>query len=172
MVGVFAAQIVDVQRHAGVIDEALKELASEVDIEITDAGTSVVDKVMQPRTTGEIDHYPRQRLVERHVGMAIATQTALVTDRLGKSLAEGDTDILDRVVVIDVGIAFAMDIQIDQTVTDDLVEHVIKERNAGIEPALTGAIKIDADRDLRFERVAFDFSLAHGSHFRRNGEWS
>ena len=50
--GVFAAQVVDMQGDTGVIDETLEELTREVDIEVTDARASVIDEVVQTRTAG------------------------------------------------------------------------------------------------------------------------
>ena len=41
MVGVVAAQVVDVQRDAGVIDQALEEFAHQVDIELADHARGV-----------------------------------------------------------------------------------------------------------------------------------
>ena len=38
MVGVAAAQAVDVQRHQRVIDETLEELAQQIDVELADPG--------------------------------------------------------------------------------------------------------------------------------------
>jgi hypothetical protein len=36
MVGVVAAQVVDVHRHQGVVDQALEELIDQIDIELAD----------------------------------------------------------------------------------------------------------------------------------------
>ena len=38
----------------------------------------------QARAAGEVDHHARQRLVERHVGVAVAAEALLVADRLGR----------------------------------------------------------------------------------------
>jgi hypothetical protein len=42
-------------------------------------------------------------------------------------LAQGDADILDGVMGVDVQIAPRFDFQIDQAVAGDLIEHVIEE---------------------------------------------
>src|SRR5690606_22272430 len=57
LVGVVATQVVDVHRDARVIDEALEEFAREIDVEIADAGTGVIDEVMQPWAAGKIHHH-------------------------------------------------------------------------------------------------------------------
>jgi hypothetical protein len=96
--------------------------------------------------------------------VAVAAQALLVAERLGEGLAQGDADVLDGVVVVDVRVALAVNVEVDQAVADDLVEHVIEEGHAGIELALPAAIEIDAHGDLGFEGVACDFCLPHGGY--------
>src|SRR5690606_40331009 len=83
----------------------------------------------------------------------------LVADGLGERLAQGDADILDGVVVVDVHVALALDVQIDQPVAGDLVEHVLEEGHADGEVRLAGAIEIDRRLDAGFQGVAFDERL-------------
>jgi hypothetical protein len=63
-------------------------------------------------------------------------------------------------VIVNMQIAFGGNIQIDQTVARDLVEHMVEKRYAGRELRLTIAIQIDADGDLCFEGIAGDGGLA------------
>ena len=42
----------------------------------------------EERAAGEIDDHARERLVQRHVGVAEAADAALVAERLGEGLAE------------------------------------------------------------------------------------
>ena len=60
----------------------------------------------------------------------------------------------------------ALDLQVDQAVAGHLVEHVVEEADAGGERGLAGAVQVELDADLRLERVADDFNLAHGRTFR------
>jgi hypothetical protein len=69
VVRVQPAQVVDVQRHRGVVHEALEELAAEVDVELADARARERHVELEPRAARQIDHHARQRLVERHVGV-------------------------------------------------------------------------------------------------------
>ena len=162
VVRIDAAQVVDVQRHPGVIDEAPEKFQEQVDIEFTDARTGVIDVIFQPRPAGQIDHHARQRFVERHIGMAVATYALLVAERLREGLAEGNARVFHRVVRIDVQIALGLDIQVDQTVTRNLIQHVIEKRHAGGERADAGAVEIEADRDLGFQGIAGNLGGAHG----------
>ena len=128
VMGVVAAQVVDVQRHLRMVDEALEELVRQVDVELADHRAGERHVPFEARSAGEIHHHARQRLVERHVGMAVAADASLVADRCCHRLAESDADVLDRVMGVDVQVALGLDRQVDRAVAGDLVEHVIEER--------------------------------------------
>ena len=83
--------------------------------------------VVEPRAAGEIDHHARQRLVERHVGVAEAAHARLVADRPGDGLSQRDADVLDGVVRIDVQVALGFDLEVEHAVARHLVEHVLEE---------------------------------------------
>ena len=121
---------------------------------------------MQPGATRKIDHHARQRLVQRHVGVAVAAQAPLVTHRLGKRLAERDAHIFHRVVAIDVQIALGLDVEVDQAVARNLIEHVIEEADAGGQAGNTVAVEVDAHRNLRLSGVALDGGHAVGGRGR------
>src|SRR3546814_14057241 len=93
MVRVFAAQIVDMQRDQGVIDEALEKLASQVHIELADVRARERNMVVQAWTAGKIDDDARQCFVQRHIRMAVAAQSGLVAHGCGKSLAQGNAHV-------------------------------------------------------------------------------
>ena len=77
VVRVLAAQVVDVQRHQRVVDEALEELVREVDVERADQRARERHVELEARAAGEVDDDARQRLVERHVGVAVAREPLL-----------------------------------------------------------------------------------------------
>ena len=163
VVGVLAAQVVDVQRHQRVVDEALEEFVRQVDVEGADHGALPWHVHFQARTAREIDHHARQRFVQRHVGVAVAADALLVADRLGDRHAERDAGVFHRVVGVDVQVAHALDVEVDQAVARDLVEHVVEEGHAGVQLLLAGAVEVDRDADLRLVGVAGDFCGAgHG----------
>ena len=53
--------------------------------------------------------------------------------RLGHRLADGDAAVLGGVVGIDVQIAFGLDVEIDQRMARQLLEHVVEEADAGLD---------------------------------------
>lgn len=99
----------------------------EIDIKVPDLGAWEFDREDQSGTTGKVHHHPRQRLVKGHVGMAIALDAGLVPHGAGKGLTEGDADVFYRVVSVDIEIALSLNVHVEKTMTDDLVDHVVKK---------------------------------------------
>jgi hypothetical protein len=94
--------------------------------------------------------------------MTVATDALLVADRLGHGLTEGNADVLDGMVAVDMQIAVGMHIEVDQPMTGDLVEHVVEEGHAGGQLLAAGAIEIDAHTDPGFGGIAADVGGSHG----------
>jgi hypothetical protein len=117
--------------------------------------------VFQPRPAGEVEHHARQRFVQRHVSVAEATHAGLVADRFGHRLAEGDANVLDGVVSIDVQVALGLDLEVEHAVARDLVEHVLEERQAGRKLRRALAVQVHTDPDLGLFGVAGDGGLSH-----------
>src|SRR5690606_32975659 len=86
-------------------------------------------------------------------GVAVTTNPFFITDGLGDRLSDGDTDILSRVVVINMRIPIAGDVQVDHAVARDLIHHVLKKGHASVKHALASAIKIEANADFSFEGI-------------------
>src|SRR5262245_6855972 len=155
------AQVVHVQRHLRVVHEALEEFVHQVDVELADPRPDERDVELEPRPPREVDHHARERLVERDVGVPEPAYALLVADRLRHRLAEGDPDVLDGVVGVDVQVALRLDVEVEQAVARDLVEHVVEERHAGGELRLPGAVEVDRNPDLGFGRLAGDRGVSH-----------
>ena len=101
--------------------------------------------------------------VDNSVDEALAgPQGAALAQRLRQRLAQRDAHVLHRVVVVNVGVALGLDVQIHQPVAGDLVEHVLEEGDAGLEVRLAGAVQIHLQADAGFQRVAGDFGDAGG----------
>jgi hypothetical protein len=71
---------------------------------------------------------------------------------------------------IDVQITLSLDRKVDHAVPRDLVQHVVKEADAGRKFCNTRAVKVNGDADLRFKGVAGYFSLPHGSRDQARDE--
>jgi hypothetical protein len=82
--------------------------------------------------------------------MAVAANAAFVAQRLLDRLAQGDADVLDGVMGVDVQIALGFDLQIDQAVAGDLIEHVIEEGQATGELGVSSTVQIDCEPESGF----------------------
>ncbi len=163
MVGVLAAQIIDVQSHLRMIDETLKEFMRKIDIEAADHRTFERNVEFEPGAAGKIHDYPRERFIQWNIGVAIAAYAFLVADGFGKRLTQRDADILDRVMRIDMQVALGADVEIDQPVARNLVQHMIEKGNTGIQLLLASAVEVDRYPDLGLAGIADDFCCAcHG----------
>src|SRR5690625_6890885 len=100
---VFTFEVVDMQGGLRVVHKALEEFARQVDIEVPNTGAGERDVVIKPRTPGKIDDDTGQRFIKGYVGMAIAAQTGLVADRRSEGLPQRDADVLDRMMIVDMG---------------------------------------------------------------------
>src|SRR5690606_28757722 len=141
VVGVLPAQVVDVQGHQGVIDEPLEELLEQVHVEAPHYRTGKGYVHLQAGAAGEIQRHAGQGFVHGHIGVAVATDTLLVPDSLGKGLTQGDADVFHGVVIVDVQVAATFDVHVDQAVPGYLIQHVLKEGNTDIEAGLAGTVQ-------------------------------
>ncbi len=107
-----------------------------------------------------VEGHLHQRLIEGRDEIAEAMDATPLAQGLGQGLAEGDADVLIGVVVVDVGVALGLNLQVDQAVAADLVEHVVKERHAGAHRAGPAAIEAEGHPHVGFTRDAVDRSDA------------
>ena len=142
MVRIHTAQIVDVHCDLRVIDKTVKKLTDQIHVKRANACAGKWRIEHQPRPTRKINHHARERLIERHIGVAVTHHAALVANRLREGLPERDTNVLNRVVVIDVRVAIGRHAQIHQTMTRDLVEHMVEKRHAGVQLGFARAIEV------------------------------
>ncbi len=96
--------------------------------------------------------------------MSIATQTGFVAYGGGKGLTQGDAYVFDGVVVINVGVAIAVYVQVYQAVAGDLVQHVVQEGDAGIDGLLASAIQIDGNAHARFIGITGNVCCTHNEN--------
>ena len=104
-------------------------------------------------STRQIDGDLRERLVHRQQE-AIAMDAALVAERRFQRLAQRQRAVLDGVMLVDVQIAGARQLQRKAAVLRDLFEHVIEEAQAGRHLDRRFLIEVDLDRDVGFFRLA------------------
>ena len=110
-------------------------------------------------SAAEVDQDMRLGLVHRQ-REAEAADAAAAVERLRQRLAEGDRRILEAVMGVDLEIALAGDGQREAAMGRDLVEHMVEEGEAGVDPPRLGAVEVDGDRDLRLLGLAHQLGAA------------
>src|SRR5690606_41191048 len=118
VVGVLALQIVDVQGHHGVVDEALEKLCKQVNIKSANDSAGVGDVHEQTWTAGEVNDNSGQCFIQRHIGVAVTADALFVAHGLLEGLAEGDADVFHGVVVVDFQVTLAGEIDRESTRLD------------------------------------------------------
>ena len=97
-------------------------------------------KPIQPRIRRTLVHRQRE---------AVATDATLVAQRLLERVAQHDADVLGGVVGVDVQVALGAHRDVDQAVARELLQHVVKETDAGLDIVFAGAIEVDGGGDAR-----------------------
>ncbi len=115
---------------------------------------------------GKVDRDARQRLVHRLERIGEAGDAAGIAQRLADRLAERDAGVLDRVMRVDMQVALGRDVDVDQRMPRDLVQHMIEEADAGRNVRYAGPVEIDADLDGGFFGFAGDLGFAHEQNSR------
>ena len=62
---------------------------------------------------------------------------------------------------VDLHVAARVNLDVDQAVPAERIQHVVEERQRGRDLALPGAVQVQHHADLGFLRVSFDRGLAH-----------
>ena len=78
-----------------------------------------------------------------------------------KAAPKCERAVLNGMVLVDLQIALADELEREAAVTGDLLQHVVEEAEAGRDVDGTLAIQVDVDRDVGFLRLADDMRSAH-----------
>ena len=113
------------------VGKALEKFVGQLRVKAADHAAFKRHMHHQPGAPGKINHHAAERFVQRYVGVTIAAQAFFIADRQRYGLAQGDADIFDRVVAVDVQVACGLDVQVDQPVAGNLIEHVVKKADTG-----------------------------------------
>src|SRR5206468_9292055 len=132
------------------IGKSGKELVWQIRVEIADPSRANLDVVPEVRPPAQIDDNLRQGFVERTTRLAEAADAVLITQRNFKGLTQRQANVFHRVMKVDLEIAFGSNLNVKKTVAAKTIEHVIKERHAGFNGCLPGAVDIQLHHDVGF----------------------
>jgi hypothetical protein len=141
---------------AGSLRESLKKIFHEFNLETADllGRDFCVDDAI--RTATEINGGSGKRFVHGHQKISGAKNAALRTESFENGFTEGDANVFDGVVLIDVEIAARLDAKIEGAVTRDEIEHVVEKANAREDFGFATAFEIDGETDVGLVGFAMD----------------
>ncbi len=96
--------------------------------------------------------------------MAVTRQPFFIANRFGQRLTERNAHVLNGMVGIDMQITARIDLQVDQAMPGNLIEHVIEESYARRQLGLARAFQVELDADLGFQRCAMYVGSARLGH--------
>src|SRR5262245_11170729 len=96
--------------------EPFEEVVDELCLQIADALDLYFEIDRRVRPAAKVDGGHGQRLVHRHDEVAGAVDAAPIAERRRHRLAEGDAEILDGVMLVDVQVPNSLDLQVERTV--------------------------------------------------------
>src|SRR5947209_2741035 len=154
VVRVAPAQAVYVKVAARGLGERAPEVLGQLDREVADHLPPRPDLIDEVEAARQVHDRAAQGLVHRHGRLAVARDSAFVAERLRDGLSERDGDVLDRVVVVYVQVAAALDFEVEQAVAREQLQHVIEERHARRDLRRADAVEHKADAHVRLLRPA------------------
>ena len=97
-----------------------------------------------------------QRLVHRQVDIGVAGDALLVAERLQERLADRDAGVLGRVVLVDMEVAGDRDLEVEEGMAREKLQHVVEEADAGRDRGLAGAVERKAHGHVGLGGAAAD----------------
>lgn len=112
-------------------------------------------------TTGEVEDGASKCFIHGNIGVSVPRDERLVAKGFAECLAEDDSDILDRMVVVYVEVAGGLHSELQPAVPREQVQHVIQEPDAClVVVARCIRVEVDLDTDGCFGSRALDASVA------------
>jgi len=143
-----------VEIHPGIRAKGLEKLLNQFNRKLPDRLSRKLHLEHERRPTRKIDGYLGKALIHRHDRPAIAIDATLIAKRFFEGLADHDSHVFNGVVVIDLQIPLGFNVQIDQAVTRQQVQHVVKESDSGMNRSVPRAVQVQRHPNLGLLRLA------------------
>src|ERR1700733_4567015 len=140
------------QRRAEALCQGAKEVRHQLAGQLADLFAAEVTLEHEVGAAGQVDRDLRLALIHRQQ-KTVAADPGLVAERLAQRLADGQRAILDRVMLIDVQIPAAAQLQLKAAVPGELLEHVIEESDAGLDVTAGRTVELELQLDVGFARL-------------------
>src|SRR5690606_22028939 len=114
------------------------------------------------RPPGDVHHTAGERLVERGVGVCEPRDAGPIAEGGGHGLAEGKGAVLCGVVIVDVQVAGAGEVEIEAGVEGERREQVVEETDPGRDAGAAGAVEHERQGDVGLAGGSRDGGGARG----------
>src|SRR6266704_2853230 len=142
VVRVLAAQQVQVQRQSGVRRERPEELGGERGIVVPQPlDRRWLRVVSEVGPAADVHDDPGEGVVQRHRRLAVTADSAPLAQGLGQRLAQHDPHVLHGVVLVHVEVAPRGDLEVEERVARQRLEHVVEEADARLDLRPAGAVE-------------------------------
>ena len=101
----------------------------------------------QPWSASEVQGYLAEAVIHRQT-VSVAFDASLVAQGLQKAFSQGDTRVLDGVMLIDIKVALGVDGEVHHAMLADLFQHMVEEAQTCGYVTLARAVKVHADVDV------------------------
>src|SRR5262245_50897216 len=115
MMLVHAVQQLDMQIATDLAGKRSPEMLDQLDIQLADSIANLGHAINGERPPAQIHNRTHQRFIHGDVRGAEADNPFLIAERLCKCLTNCESDVLDRMVRVDVKVSGTRDIQVEQT---------------------------------------------------------
>jgi hypothetical protein len=139
---VFACQLPNVQRQASIHGKRLPELANALGSQLTDLFPLKLNVGVKATPSADIHNGLNQGFIHRDYRNAVPLNARIRLQRLANCLTQNDSNVFDRVVIIDEKITLRLDPNIELTVKRKLLKHVIEESDPSCDVLLRTAVQV------------------------------
>lgn len=160
---VAAAQNITVQSKFRIAAHGQKKIFHQFAGEL--AGKFIIEIVleMEKAAPAKVDNRTRERFIQRDVGDAKAADSGFIAERLRERRAQAYAHVFNGMMKIHSKIALGFQLQINERMRGEEIEHVIEEADARGNARFAAALEIERERDIRFVGSARDLCGAiHG----------
>jgi len=138
-----------------------QEFLDESEIEfVTDVWNSLRTAVVDKGTPAQIERDLDEGLIHGEEAGAIAVDSLLFTQGLGKGTTKNNPRVLYRVMEIDLDVSFRFDFQVETSMLRKEVEHVIEKGHPGRNRGFSRAIEMKPQGDIGLTGFSDDLAAS------------
>jgi|TARA_B100000678_G_C17965631_1_gene404976 hypothetical protein len=138
------------------LGESFEEILKQFGLKVTDQSKAELEVHHRMRPSTQVDCCYPEGFIHRHHKVARTIDPATGADRLRHRLAECDSHVLYRVVLVDVEITHRINLQIKSTMPGRQLKHVVKESDTRANGVPTLSFEAEANSYLRFRGLSVD----------------